>query len=166
MAKSYKHIKPICQETLNGCWSASMAWWTKAMPSIPNWSDDEIKVEYSHLRGANGGLTFPTGFKQMLSDPKWGMTVGIVTSSSKALDQIEAGLKKGPVMLGFWDLSVGGHHAVVVHDLYRFSLYDDHRKGLKNTNVTIMDPNGGVHEKRDFMWNWGQGKDIIVGGLT
>jgi len=165
MAKSYKHVKPIAQDDLNGCWSASMAWWTKAVPSIPNWTDAQIMVEYSDLMAANGGLTFPTGFTQMLSDPKWGLTVNVSNSSSESLDLIEIGLKKGPVMLGFWDYTVGGHHAVVVHDLYRFSLYDDHRNGVKETNMTIMNPNGGRHEQRELMWQWGYRQKIIVGYL-
>lgn len=157
MAKSYRHIKPVAQTTLNGCWSASMAWWTKAVTSVPNFSDEEIMVEYSHLRGANGGLTFPTGFRQMLSDPKWGLTVNVTTSVFQAYDAIRTGLQKAPVMLGFFDQMVGGHHAVVVHD-YR----SDMKTG---TQITIMDPNGGQHVTREFLWGLGSGQAIIVGYL-
>jgi hypothetical protein len=155
MAKTYKHIKPIAQKTLNGCWSASMAWWTKAVSTIPNYTDAEIMVEYSHLRGSNGGLTFPTGFRQMLADPKWGMTVEVTTSAYTAMESVRAGLKKAPVMLGFFSNLVGGHHAVVVH------AYSSH---ITTGNlVTIMDPNGGNHVTHQHLWGIGSGNSIIVG---
>ena len=157
MAKSYRHIKPICQDDLNGCWSASMAWWTKAVPTVSNYTDDEILVEYSHLRGKNGGLKFPDGFRQMLSDPKWGMAVSSFFSWDNTVMTIQEGLKKGPVMLGFWDRRVGGHHAVVVHD-YQSSL----RTGTK---ITFMDPNGGVHSSIDPTFIVAAGHSSIVGYL-
>lgn len=155
--KTYKHIKAIAQDDRNGCWSASMAWWTKAVPTISNYTDDEIMVEYSHLRATNGGLTFPDGFRQMLSDPKWGMTVEVTTSSYFAFEWIKTGLKKAPVMLGFWDSRVGGHHAVVVHD------YSSHI--TTGSVVTYMDPNGGYHQTRPGLWSMGMGRSIIVGYL-
>ena len=155
MAKSYKHIKPIAQVTLNGCWSASLAWWTKALPGIPNYTDSEIMVEYSHLRGANGGLTFPTGFRQMLADPRWGLTVDVTTSVFASLDIVREGLKKAPVMFGFWDKRVGGHHAVVVHDYV---------STIKTGNVlTFMDPNGGIHTSIQANFVMQPGQAIIVG---
>jgi hypothetical protein len=157
MGKSYKHIKPIAQDDTNGCWSASMAWWTKAVSTVPNYTDDEILVEYSHLRGANGGLTFPTGFRQMLSDPKWGMTVEVTTSRYSAMESVKAGLKKAPVMLGFFDGRVGGHHAVVVHD------YSSHI--TTGSIITVMDPNGGHHVTHHHIWSIGSCHAIIVGYL-
>lgn len=155
MGKSYKHIKPIAQDDKHGCWSASMAWWTKATPTVPNYTDDEIVVEYSHLRGPDGGLRFPEGFKQMLSDVKWGLTVETTESSFGAFDLISTGLKKAPVMMGFWDLRVGGYHAVVVHD-YHSSMKEGNR-------LTFMDPNGGVHMTWKDVLTLARGHAIILG---
>lgn len=155
--KTYKHIKAIAQDDRNGCWSASMAWWTKAVPTIENYTDDEVKVEFSHLMGEDGGLRFPEGFRQMLADPRWGMTVNVTTSTPEAKDSIKLGLEKAPVMLGFWDLMVGGHHAVVVHDY--------HSSMQSGIYMMMMDPNGGSHRKYDLMFGLGRGHSIIVGYL-
>jgi hypothetical protein len=118
-----------------------MAWWTQAVPRVENYTDEEILVEYSHLRGSNGGLTFPDGFRQMLSDLKWGMSVSSFFNWDNTINAVKVGLKKGPVVMGFWDKRVGGHHAVVVHD-YISSM-------KTGTLMTFMDPNGGSHTKID-----------------
>lgn len=143
MGRSYAHVKAICQDDLNGCWSASMAWWTRAMFSVENWTDDEIMVEYSHLTAANGGLKFPSGFRTMLEDSKWRMTVKSVAGPVETVKYVKAGLKKGPVMCGYWEPSVGGCHAVALYNLDKGKIW-------------AMDPNGGKHICRDYYHIFGR----------
>lgn len=153
--KSYKHIKPIAQDDKHGCWSASMAWWTRAVPTIENYTDAEIMVEYEHLMGADKGLRFPEGFRQMLADPKWGLTVDVTMSSYDAVNAIKTGLEKAPVMLGFWDFSVGGQHAVVVHEY--------HSSMKEGSYLTMMDPDGGLHRRYNLLGGISRGHSIVVG---
>jgi hypothetical protein len=155
MGKSYAHFKPIAQDDKYGCWSASMAWWTKAVPTVDNYTDDEIKVEFGHLMGADGGLRFPEGFRQMLADPKWGLSVQETMYSYDAVNAIKTGLEKAPVMLGFWDFAVGGHHAVVVHDY--------HASMQKGNYLMMMDPNGGEHRRYNLLGGISRGHALIVG---
>ena len=151
MGYRYAHIKPVAQDDLNGCWSASMSWWTKAMHTIENWTDDEIMVEYSHLTAANGGLRFPSGFRTMLEDSKWRMTVKSVAGPVETVKYVKAGLKKGPVMCGYWENAVGGYHAVALYNLNKGTIW-------------AMDPNGGKHVARDYYHIFGSLQNPVILG--
>ena len=151
MVKSYRHVKAIAQDDRNGCWSASMAWWTRAMHSVANWTDDEIMVEFSDYMGKNGGLAFPSGFRKMLEDPRWRMTVKHVAGPVETVKYVKAGLEKGPIMCGYFENAVGGYHAVALY-------------GLDNGSIWAMDPNGGKHILRDYYHIFGSLQNPVILG--
>lgn len=157
MGSKYKKIPAIQQPDTTSCWSTSMEWWTKAVPSIKNYREIDILGMYHHLTGADGGLNFPSGFKLMLQDSRWKMNVTSVTGSLSTCDELEKGLKKGPVVCGYWDRRVGGYHAVVVYDYV---------SSMKVGNeVSYMDPNGARHATCEAFVLFGGGRENVLGSL-
>lgn len=139
MGKSYHHIKAIQQPDRTACWSTTMSWWTKAVASVPNQREVDVMGMYQHLTGDDGGIKFPSGFKTMLEDTKWGMTIGQTSSWFFYSNEIPGFLKYGPIVCGYWDYEVGGYHAVA---LYNYN--------HKQMTIWAMDPNGGKHINREL----------------
>ncbi|MEQ1763350.1 MAG: hypothetical protein ABL984_09430 [Pyrinomonadaceae bacterium] len=153
MGKTFQHIPAIQQPDQTACWSTTMSWWSKAVPWIKNYEEIDILGMYHHLTGADGGIRFPTGFKTMLEDARWGLKVKSVKGPNEALSVLKKGLEKGPVVCGYFDRMVGGYHAV--------SLYNYEKK---LGSVWAMDPNGGTHVIRDFYYLFGSlTKEVMMG---
>lgn len=140
MAKNYWEVRPMKQPDQTACWSTSMAWWTHAVSKVPNLREIDIIGLFNHLTGSDGGLRFPNGFKQMLQDSTWGMTVEEFRGMKSKKDWQKA-CAKSPVMCGYWDTGVGGYHAVALHS------YNIHSE-----KVFAMDPNLGTHIRRDLSY--------------
>lgn len=139
MAIKYWEIPAMTQPDQTSCWSTSMAWWTYAVKKVPNYREIDILGMYHHLTGSDGGLKFPNGFKSMLSDSLWGMTVddGLMFGKDY-LDKINA---KSPVICGYWDSTVSGNHAVALHSFNKYQ-----------GTVWAMDPRLGKHIRREFSY--------------
>jgi hypothetical protein len=153
MGRSYQHIPAIQQPDQTACWSTTMAWWSKAVPWIKNYEEIDILGMYHHLTGSDGGLKFPTGFKSMLEDVRWGLKVKAVKGPQDALTVLRKALVKGPVICGYFDRTVGGYHAVAVHS---------YEKDLGS--VWAMDPNGGKHVLRDYYYVFGSMTQQVLMG--
>ncbi len=151
MGKSYAHVKAIAQPDRTACWSTSLAWWTKSLPKVKDYREVDIMGMYNHLTGSDGGLRFPDGYKSMLKDPIWGMTVEESTMGTPMRDLSDTFFKNSPVMCGYWDYNLGGYHSVA---LYNFKWGD---------GVWAMDPNGGTHVYRSFDYYFYPMKKTIFG---
>lgn len=153
MGTSYKHIKAMQQPDTTSCWSTTMSWWTHAIPTIKNYSELEILDMYNNLTGSDGGLHL-WGFEMMLKDTIWGMTVRTIKDMTTIGATVKEGMKKGPVVCGYFDPSVGGRHAV--------ALYDADKNG---PNIWAMDPNGGQHVKRTMSYFFERcfGNPVVIG---
>jgi len=148
MGKSYHYIPAMQQPDPTACWSTTMSWWTKAVPAVKNHTELEIMGMYQHLAGGDDGLKFPDGFKTMLEDKPWGMVTDRLSGLFMDNDLYNAAFKKGPAVAGFWDISVGGYHAVALYN-----------PDIKNKEVWVMDPNGATHTNRDMF-------DFVLGNLS
>ena len=151
MTKSYAQVAAMAQPDRTACWTTSMAWWTKTLPKVKDFEEIDILGRYHHLTGSDGGLNFPEGYKSMLSDPLWGMTIHDNSMGTAFADHSKTLFKRSPVMCGYWDYSVGGYHSVA---LYGFKHGD---------GVWAMDPNGGVHVFRTFDYYFQPLKSTILG---
>ncbi len=154
MGKSFAHIKAMAQPDQTACWSTSMAWWTRAVCRVKDYSELDILGMFSHLAGSDGGLKFTDGYKRMLSDPLWGMTVEDVSMGVQMRDLANTVFKASPVMCGYWETAVGGYHSVA---LYNYKVFD---------GVWAMDPNGGVHVFRSFDYYFTPHRPTVFGYIA
>lgn len=148
----YEKIPAVLQPTTTTCWSSTMSWWTYAVKEVPNCYEATVRAMFSEHTQSDGKLEFPEGFKIMLQDDLWGMTIGVLSRMGDK--DFSSKFKKSPMICGYWDYSFDSHHAVA---LYGYN--------SKTDEIRAMDPMVG-HVKRDLSYymagSFGHG-DILIG---
>ena len=130
MAKDYNTVSPVKQFDDMACWAASMEWWLAYMGgsrpqikqldiiSIDKINDNTYYPEDSEEGNSDenmGGLT-KKGMKALFNHAPFKMQYKKYGAGSLKLTSLKKRLKKSPIVIMYYDSTVGGYHAnVVVH---------------------------------------------------
>ena len=131
----YRNIPPIQQFDSTSCWAASFAWWTSAMPTQANITQDQMLTRFSNLWNTDesspdyGTVSFQS-LQILIGQSRWHMRR--ITRGGGAVSLADFGqyTTHGPCILGYNQPSVGNHVVVA---------FEAH----SNPNrISVMDPNG------------------------
>jgi len=136
----YWRFTPVKQEDETECWAASLDWWSKATPSRTHADKKQLLVDYvrlwdSRMTLPNGddnpdyGTMSPENMKRVMDDARWNMQTEVIAGPQFTMEFINARLEKGPLMIGFRRVGLGGH-AVCIY-------------GATPSHYAAMDPDGG-----------------------
>lgn len=155
MAKNYTTVNPVKQMDDMACWAASMQWWLSYMSpkrsvmnqldiiAIPKIAKHTYYPEDSETGNADsnfGGLT-KDGMKAMFNHPPFKMQYKKYGAGSLKMSSIKSRLKKSPVLIIYYDSTVGGYHANVIVSV------DEIFWGLTES-VRTMEPRNPSFESR------------------
>jgi len=99
----------------------------------------------------NYGTISRAGLLAVINDPRWGMTAEAIPGRTLTCDYLNARLRRGPVILGYYEPAVGGKHVVVAY-------------GASSTHVAVMNPDGGRFVGRQV--GHYQSPEVILGVPT
>jgi hypothetical protein len=138
MAKDYLSIAPVQQFDPTSCWAAALQWWARAIGGrvvVRQLDLLNLYVRYWDSSGdpdtnPNYGTISRAGLISVIEDSRWGMTASAMPGGDLTTVLLNQKMRLGPVILGYYEPSVGGNHVVVAY-------------GASETYVAAMNPDGG-----------------------
>lgn len=157
--KDYNTVSPVRQFDDMACWAASMEWWLAYMGGsrpvlnqydiidIDKVKDNSYYPEDTDTGNADanfGGLT-KAGMKALFDHKPFKMQYKRYGAGSLKLASLKKRLKKSPIVIMYYDSTVGGYHANVV--VYAGDLLFGLTEG-----VVSMEPRNPSFESRFLSW--------------
>jgi hypothetical protein len=151
MEKDYSTIPAIMQFDPMACWAACMEWWLQYMsPTRPITTQYDLAKElkdYTYLPEDNddenfGGLT-REGMLVLIGKTRFKMKAKEMAGISLSSYYLNKKLKKGPVLISFYDIEAGGYHANVI--------VDASSDGRGNQSVAAMEPRNRMFTGRPII---------------
>ena len=137
MAKDYLSIAPVTQFDPTSCWAAALEWWARAIGGrtvVRQLDLLNLYVRYWDSRDPDNNPNYGTisrdGLISVIGDSRWGMTASPMAGGEFTTSLLNQKMRLGPVILGYYEPSVGGNHVVVAY-------------GASDTYVAAMNPDGG-----------------------
>lgn len=156
MAKDYRSVAPVAQFDPTACWAASLEWWARAIGGrnvVRQLDLLNIYVRYWDSRDPDNNPNYGTMSRESLiaviNDPRWGMTATTMHGTRLTTTLLNHKMRLGPVILGYYEPSVGGNHVVVAY-------------GASNTHVAVMNPDGG-HFRGLPVAHYAHSAEVILG---
>jgi hypothetical protein len=136
----YWQFPAVKQSDATECWAASLDWWSKVTPGRNHVAKNQLLVDYVRLwdsrmtlpDGSDNpdyGTMTPQNMKKVFEEARWNMKVEVIQGGQFTMNFINPRLEKGPLIIGFRRVGLGGH-ALCVY-------------GATTADYAAMDPDGG-----------------------
>jgi hypothetical protein len=136
MAKDFLSIAPVQQFDPTACWAAALEWWARAAGGRTVVRQLDLLNLYVRFWDSSNPDTNPnygtisrSGLISVIGDSRWSMTSTAIPGGEFTTTLLNQRMRFGPVILGYFEPSVGGNHVVVAY-------------GASETHVAAMNPDG------------------------